>query len=191
VDESKYRKNWLLAFTIIFGIVTMTFACSIYCCWGSLKKAIDVIDASSDFVAKTKRIILVPLFFTLLTLIAVVLWFASFTAVISMNDISAHSTIPQGKDLDWKPEVKWMAAYMFFGILWVTAWLEYSSQFVIMVSASSYYFNSNSETDGSADVCLGFKYAILHTGSIAIGAFIIAIVQFIRTCFMWLAKKAE
>jgi hypothetical protein len=45
-----------------------------------------------------------------------------------------------------------------------------------MVSATSYYFESNMHTDGDADVCLGFKYALLHTGSIAIGAFILAVV---------------
>jgi hypothetical protein len=147
-----------------------------------------VIDASSDFLAKTKRIIFVPLLFSILTLIAVVLWFMSFTAVISMNDISAHKSIPQGKDLEWKTEVKWMALFMFFGILWVTAWLEYSSQFVIMVSASTYYFRSDFNTDGDADVGMGFKFALLHTGSIAIGAFIIAIVRLIRFLFMYIAK---
>lgn len=84
-----------------------------------------------------------------------------------------------------------MAVFMFFGILWVTAWLEYSSQFVIMVSASSYYFESNSEIDGEADVGMGFKFAFLHTGSIAIGAFIIAIVRLIRVLFMYIAKQAE
>jgi len=130
----------------------------------------------------------VPLLFSILTLIAVVLWFMSFTAVISMNDISAHKTIPQGKDLEWKTEVKWMALFMFFGILWVTAWLEYSSQFVIMVSASSYYFESSANNDGDADVGMGFKFALLHTGSIAIGAFIIAIVRLIRVLFMYIAK---
>ena len=52
-----------------------------------------------------------------------------------------------------------MALYMIFGILWVCAWLEYSSTFVVMVSASTYYFNSNSHSEGSAEVGLGFKYA--------------------------------
>lgn len=81
-----------------------------------------------------------------------------------------------------------MALFMFFGILWVTAWLDYSCQFVIMVSASSYYFESNAEVNGEADVGMGFKFAVIHTGSIAIGSFIIAIVRLIRFLFMYIAK---
>ena len=78
---------------------------------------------------------------------------------------------------------------MIFGILWVCAWLEYSSTFVVMVSASTYYFNSNSNSEGSAEVGLGFKYAHLyHSGSIAIGAFVIALVNFIRLIFVYIAR---
>lgn len=87
-----------------------------------------------------------------------------------------------------------MALYMLFGILWITAFFEYCSTFVVMVSASTYYFNSipGSETEeGSAEVAAGFKYAFLHSGSIAIGAFVIAVVRFIRIVVLYLARKAE
>lgn len=41
-------------------------------------------------------------------------------------------------------------------------------------------------------MCWGFKLAhIYHTGSIAIGAFIIAVIQFIRIVFMFLAERAK
>jgi len=49
-----------------------------------------------------------------------------------------------------------MAAYMVFGVLWVTAFFEYCSTFVIMVSASTYYWTSNPMAEGSAEVALGF-----------------------------------
>ena len=61
----------------------------------------------------------------------------------------------------------------------------------MMVSASTYYFNSHKDKEGSAEVGVGFKYAALHSGSIAIGAFIIAVIRFIRIVFMYLARKAE
>ena len=57
-----------------------------------------------------------------------------------------------------------------------------------MVAASSYYFNSNPELDGEADVGLGFEFAYkYHAGSIAVGAFIIALIRFIRIVFVYLA----
>jgi hypothetical protein len=110
-----------------------------------LKTAIDVIDASADFLAKTKRIIAVPFAFFFLQIIAVSIWVPSMAYVVSMNNVTPNESqhIVQMKDIDWKPEVKLMAFYMFFGILWVCAFFEYCSTFVVMVSASTYYWDSN------------------------------------------------
>lgn len=77
---------------------------------------------------------------------------------------------------------------MLFGILWIAAWLEYTCSFVVMVSASTYYFDSNSGREGSATVCKGFKFAYLnHMGSIACGSLIIATVRLIKFIFLYAA----
>jgi choline transporter-like protein 2/4/5 len=82
-----------------------------------------------------------------------------------------------------------MGLFMFFGLLWLMAWLKYTCNFICMVAASTYYFNSNPNEEGSAEVSLGFKFAYLnHMGSIAFGAFIIAVIQFIRFVFLYAAK---
>lgn len=85
-----------------------------------------------------------------------------------------------------------MSLYMLFMALWVTAWLSYTSQFITIVTACTYYFNSGPETEASADVATGFKFAYLyHMGSIAFGALIIAIVRFIRIVFVYICEKAS
>lgn len=133
-----------------------------------------------------------PFVFFLLSLISVLVWAPSFAAVISMNHIQVNESIPQGKDLVWEPKVKIMALYMFFGILWVTAFFEYCSTFVVMVSANTYYWYSNAHEDagdlGLISVGTGFKACFSHAGSLAIGAFIIAVIRFIRICFMYIAR---
>jgi len=156
-----------------------------------LKVAIDVLDASADFLAKTKRIIAVPFIFFFLSLVSVLIWAGSMAAVVSMNDIQVNESIPQGKTLIWDTNVKYMALYMFFGILWVTAFFEYCSTFVVMVSSCTYYWNSDAHHDGSAEVAVGFGACVSHAGSLAIGSFIIAVIRFIRIVFMYLARQAE
>uniref|UniRef100_A0A7S3N2V9 Choline transporter-like protein n=1 Tax=Strombidium inclinatum TaxID=197538 RepID=A0A7S3N2V9_9SPIT len=189
-DIIKNEKMYL-AGCIFFAIAALIFFCLICCGFRSLKLAIDVIDASADFLAGTKRIILVPIFYFFLTLIVVLIWSGGMAAVVSMNEIEAGDGI-QEKDLTWKKNVVYMALYMLFGILWITAWLEYTSTFVVMVSASTYYFNSGPNNEGAAEVSEGFKMAYLyHCGSIACGAFVIAIIRFIRIVFYYLAKQAE
>jgi hypothetical protein len=91
------------------------------------------------------------------------------------------------KDIFWKPEVKLMGLYMFFGILWVTAFFEYCARFVVLVAAATYYWDSNPMAEGSADVAMGFSLCWTHMGGLAIGSFIIALIRFIRITFMYAA----
>lgn len=133
-----------MAGVVLFGLLSCLFLTCIICGFRSLKLAIDVIDAAADFLADTKRILLVPVLYFFLTIIVFFVWLAAYLNVASMNRIKADTgIIPQFKDLIWEdPKIKYMALFMFFGLLWIMAWLKYSCNFVCMVAASTYYFNS-------------------------------------------------
>jgi hypothetical protein len=137
-------ETWLMVACIVFGILAMSFFCCVCCGFESLKLAIDVIDASADFLARTKRVIFVPMLFFVLSLIAIILWCGSVLCVVAMNEISADESIPQGKTIHWTDENKYTLLYMIFGILWICAFFDYCSKFIVMVSASTYYFDSHS-----------------------------------------------
>jgi len=158
--------------------------------------AVDVIDASADFVAGTKRVILVPNLHFVMQILIFIIWLGSLVCVISLNDIEASTLIPQGRTIKWKKSVKYMALFMFFGVLWLLALIDYLSRFIVIMSASTYYFNhkrgDTEENTDAAEVMYGFKCAYFHHfGSICIGSFIIAVIQFIKFVFYYLAKKAE
>jgi len=143
-------------------------------------------------LAKTNRIIVIPGLFFLAQIIVVLIWVAAMMCVVSMNEITVNESIPQGKEITWEEKPWYMAWYMLFGVLWITAWFEYACTFVVMVAASTYYFNSDASNEGDAEVGLGISWTFnYHAGSIAIGAFIIAIVRFIRIVFVYLAQQAE
>tara|TARA_B110000285_G_C15072796_1_gene588963 strand:- start:143 stop:871 length:729 start_codon:yes stop_codon:yes gene_type:complete len=60
-----------------------------------------------------------------------------------------------------------------------------------MVAASTYYFDSSPEKEGDAEVMTGIKMAYFnHFGSLAIGSFIIAVIQFIRFIFEYVSEQA-
>lgn len=194
-DNQGKAPNAMLAALIIFSFLTLVFACMIYCKYSDVKLAIDVIDASADYVAHNKRVVLVPVLHFFITLTVIILWLGCFLCVISLNEIKVDPVVPQAKDLVWTKQVRYMALFMLFGLLWVTAWLEYTSRFIAIVGATTYYFdNSRERTDeeAPADICFGFKCAYLHhMGSLAFGAFIIALIRFIKILFYYAAKKAE
>lgn len=112
---------------VTLAILSVCFGCCVFCGYKSLKLAIDVIDASADFLAKTKRIILVPILYFFLTVVVVVIWFVCLMLVLSMNKITVSKSIPQMKNIEYENETYYyLMWYMLFGILWLTAWLEYT-----------------------------------------------------------------
>jgi hypothetical protein len=85
----------------------------------------------------------------------------------------------------------YIAATMFFGLLWIVQFFNAQQSFIVMVSATSYYFDSNSEKDGYADVGMGVKFAwVNHIGSLAMGSFIIAVVEFLRVVVATIVEQA-
>ena len=61
--------------------------------------------------------------------------------------------------------------------MWVLNFIVAKTNFITMVAASTYYFDSNLMEEGDAEVMTGINMAYLnHFGSLAIGSFIIALV---------------
>ena len=124
-----------------------------------------------------------------------VIWLGAFLCVVSLNEIKADPLIPQNRDLVWDKKVSYACLFVIFGYLWITAWIEYTSRFIVIMGASTYYFNNtreNMDEEAPADIAYGFETAYgCHMGSIAFGAFMIALVRFIKYVFYYLAKKLE
>lgn len=93
----------------------------------------------------------------------------------------------------WDKGVYSCSLFMFFCFLWITACIEYTSRLIVIVGASTYYFNNHRDRldeEASADIGFGFKVAYFnHMGSIAIGSFIIALIKFLRYTLYYICKK--
>lgn len=167
------------------------------CCFKSIRLAINVVDASADFIMVTKRILLVPFFYFLLSIAVIFTWFPGYVMVTSINPISATSAaLPQVRSVAWSNDTIAYAFIMWFGLIWSLIVVDYVKCFIVLFSSTTYYFNSpqvdeeGKSSDGSAEVLLGAKLAhTKHLGSICFGALIIAIIKVIRFLFVYLATK--
>jgi hypothetical protein len=71
--------------------------------------------------------------------------------------------------------------FVWFIGLWINILLSNCVGYVCCVGASSYYFTSSAESEGSAEIMLGFKWAsVTNMGSLALGAFIITVLKVFR-----------
>lgn len=132
-----------LAFMIIFAILALVFFCMVCCGRKQLRRAIDVIDASADYIAHNKRVIVVPNIHFILTLIVVIIWFMAMLCVASLNEIKPDPIFPQVKSINWEKKWAYLALFMLFGILWITAWIEYAARYIVIMGATTYYFNNS------------------------------------------------
>jgi len=89
------EKNQKLALTglVLFAVLAAAFLLCVCCGFKSLKLAIDVIDASADFLAGTKRIIFVPVLYFFLQVIVFFVWLYAFLHVASMNEFKPDTGI--------------------------------------------------------------------------------------------------
>jgi hypothetical protein len=76
-----------MAGMILFGLMSLIFLCLICTQRKSLQTAIDVIDASADYIAHNKRVIAVPNLHFLITLFVSILWIGAMLCVASLNEI--------------------------------------------------------------------------------------------------------
>ena len=94
LEESEKNQKILMVALGVVGLLCLAFCCCIFCNFDSLKKAIDVIDAAADFLAGTKRVILVPGLFFLWSILCVAGWMGAMACVLSLNDIYPSELIP-------------------------------------------------------------------------------------------------
>jgi len=179
-------------FVLILAFVMLIMVC---CGYSQLKVAIDVIDAAADYTKKTKRIIGVSVLYFVLQMIVFIIWLFSVACLWSWGDIRVDNVKYQTKETFFpkgqKDNFYYALLFMIFGIMWILEWMTAQVNFVCMCSAATYYFNSDSEHEGDAEVGFAFHVAYFkHAGSLAFGSFLIALVKFIELVFMTAAEAA-
>jgi len=141
-ESFKSQAALYMAAAIGAGLCAILFAAFVACFFKSLKLAIDVVDASADFIMCTKRILFVPFAYFIFMIILTIVWFIGYMGVVSMNEIKAGKYILNLKSITWSGEERWYELVMFFGLVWILIITNYAQNFVVLYSASTYYFNS-------------------------------------------------
>jgi len=86
--SDKDKKIYLAVACAIIGF-GLLYNLVLWCYWTTMKIAIALVDATADFFAATKRIILVSCFYFFVTIIATVVWMVGMALVATLNPIVA------------------------------------------------------------------------------------------------------
>lgn len=156
--DGKNASIALIAMVMIFNVV-------LYCFRQQLKIAIAIIDAAADFLAATKRLILVSFVWFLFMVVVVAIVMVGLMgvgfilAVAEAEWKKTNNKLPDFKipKETYKTDPNLSAAQNKGGILcllmlvpaaWFLRFLQDQVVFITMVGASSYYFTSDSQREG-------------------------------------------
>jgi hypothetical protein len=182
---------------IVAWLVALVWYVMIACFFKHLQTAIAIIETAADWFEDTKRILLIPFMYFLIGIILVSGWTGCMICVYSIGEIEVTSVKMQEKHVEWDKNTSYMALYMYFGILWIISFLMAANEFATITSTATWYFSRKDIPDddgipGDSEVGKGlwwtFRY---HTGTLAFGSLIIAIIWLIRSIFEWVGNKVE
>jgi len=147
---------------------------------------------TAAFIGGTPQVFLVPP----LSLIFILSWLVVYVVIAahiaSVGQIKPRDDLPFLTEVVYTDETKYVGMYSLFGYLWLNAFLIGVAQFTVSAACSIWYFSCSSDSNGKGSITRGFYWCFrYHFGSIAFGAFLIALVQFIRIIFEYYRRQME
>ena len=168
------------------GIALIILLCSL----PSIAIAVAVLKSACLYVASNFHMILVPVVMAVFCLIWVLFWATVLAYLWTIGDMKKGDYTPFATFV-WEPVTKGLMVLHAFFFFFYAAFLLYLGVFITAAHCSIWYFNS-----GSGQFVFPLKSAIYwsfryHLGSIAFGAFILALVWVIKLILIYLVNYVE
>jgi len=148
---------------------------------------------TAQYIQHNPQVFLVPPIGSVLVIAWLLLYLVMAAYIVSVGEIGQRAgSLSFLTQVTWNQETQYVFLYSLFGYLWMNAFMIGVTQFIISASVAMWYFSSTSDAPGSGSLIRGlwwvFRY---HLGSIAVGSFLIALVQFIRIIFEWYKAQLD
>lgn len=170
--------GWVLSIVMLIFALTMDLL--LWCYWPLFKQAIAIVDATAHFFISTKRILLVSLVFFVIEFAVFVGAMVYLVCLYGNLDVipDLNSANLQGKIYQDNNNFASLAFLLLFAYLWLNNYVGYQAVMTCMCSVSTYYFNSNSDGEGSAEVAQALYWSnVTHAGSVALGSLLMALIN--------------
>lgn len=180
----------------IYGWVCIGLGCGflilVLCCCSRLRLAVAVCKSAGQFVAAVCSSILVPIFQTIL---AGGMWAACLVVMVYL--VSASEFVATSSDyfssIKSYSDLSMIRFYVFiFCTLWCSAFIGAMTIFIIASACTMWYYSHGPDQELTLPVSRSYKMVFrFHFGSLAFGALLLAIVQFLQLMVEVVKRQAE
>lgn len=193
-SNKQIAQGWL-AGGVTLWILLALFVCFLVCYRSAIALGAAILQASSDFVASNSRIILLPLGNYIIIVAAGILWTIGIVYLASNGEpYYIQDSFVSG--MKYTKAVRYLFFFQLFVLFWVLAFVRAMESFIIAATTCMWYFSGqgsdNAETSGKASIMLGTKWGYrYHFGTMAIGSFLVALINIIKVIFEYMVKKQQ
>ena len=154
--------------------------------------SIAIIKSAALYVASNFWIVTLPIFFAFFAVVYFISWTIGLAYLWSIGESTPRSMSPFA-EIQWEKSTLYYILGHSFALLWNIAFINYLLVFVIACSCAIWYFNNkDSPNYFSRPIATSFYWAFrYHLGSIAFGAFILAIIWTIKIVLAYIAKEVQ
>lgn len=191
-------------FSYVILVITFILACVIIKMRKAVNLSIKVMSLAAGAIQEMPVMVLVPLFQLFFFCLFLFPWFIYAVYIASDGSYVQKDTADYGYNLptditftvfEPAPTVEGRAWFFLFILLWTMNFISMLGSLVISLAVVSYYFTRPSERVekiNNDNVFKSYYYAIrYHMGTVAVGAFIIAVVQIVRAYVSYVQRKCK
>ena len=188
-SQADTRKTLQIAGYVAYAIAGVFILYILFMC-KRIRLAIAVLKSGTLYMRDVWVALLVPPFFFVISVGLYIYWMLATLYLYSAGDITKGSSAFPQTYMSYKERNIYY--FHFFGVLWTNAFVIALEQFILGSSVCLWYFAQNSDSGVqrpiSRSVWRAFRY---HLGSLAFGAFILAVVQFIKWVLRYISAKLK
>jgi len=172
------------------GACLALYIVALFCFWSRIFLAVGVIIEASRALERMPQLLAVPIVPALLTfgLFCYLLFGCFWIATTGQLKLDGNGFA----QVEYDNTLKGMLAYHFFAVIWGVVFLNHLTTMIVAGGVSQWYFAPDKSKPIHSPVRSAARRALLyHTGSIAFGSLLVAIVRYIRYLMNWLKKYAN
>jgi len=156
-----------------------------------VRVAIAVLKVASQAISTMPMILFFPLVQFVMLVILLAWWIAVVAGLYSAGTVSEREG--GGYNLAWDDTLRYMLLYHLFGLLWTNQFIVGFGLMVVAGAIANFYWTSGDTNLMPAAPVMGSvrRTARYHLGSIALGSFLVAVIQFVRLVLEYIDRKTK
>lgn len=191
--DSDLSMKWMCLIALFAtGLLAFLLLCMTVCLCKQIRIAVGIIQEACMAIQRMPMVVFFPLVQYFWMLCFLVCWAVVAVYMASCGEYVQLANV--GYTMEWKEDMQKAMVYWFFALLWNMAFIRHMGILILAGVFGAYYWTPLEDKKAGklprspilASMWRSWRY---HTGTVAFGSFLIAVIQMIRAVLNYIKKK--